>query len=1096
MSPPVEKLTLLGSATPVSVDLPWQLLPGKMQQALSGLDANADGDLTLGLDHSSGAELIYGQKSFHQLYRLLWGFAGVAPHNDRYKDRASLPDRSQAIEKIQDEIFQKKVLPLLGKNPSAEQYRSAQQILELSGDFRHLHSLGIQAWGDYVRSKNIAYVQVAEHLQGSARRFASEVREGLKLFDDIQIELEKIRPVLDKAEQKEFLRDIQRPYLIAGSQSPITADVPKLKNDGVVYFSVAVPKRYVEISKKRGEEVEASLLNYFNSVETLWAQIPADDPDRGGKKFSLAAQHVELDRPGPQDDPIDETSSFHIDQERLSRTLFKDHPMVYYRVGFRMPTAKAALGKQRIRPLDLLLELAPSKKGEEGRRRSIPRAFVLQDLSAGISRTLLISDTHMMEREWEIQPVMVTSLLNALAEGDKAAGEQAEAVDRFYLPNNELVLGLLEATNQRYQAGEVDRVILTGDLIDSVNDPITTESLAYGKTNVRTAAWILSTLQAPLHVVTGNHDHVGPTKPKSINSGNFVFQNSLRKLFEEHYDGYRYSGSLVWNALKRIATRPCPKGNDACFLWHTFQDTTSDGLHSTPADAFLVHQLKNSPYESYGFSIGHGNRLFGWPTEDEHLNYSYYLVEEAEDPVRQDILKRGVQYLKKIAPNGKGPQPKNFIAWLREMETAQSQGWRVMPFGHYPVFARDYKNDFQEVDMMSPRTAWAVRQTAYYYRFAEAGPVMPIFIAGHEHHYEVTVFDFDFMVLAKLLHAERHGHPDFTDEQLKKHLQEEAEKLKAKYLEEMKKILADPKEKDIYEKLDDLRHEWHLDDIIITQSVGEAGANGYPDPLVAEFNRDSVAFGKKYGTLFLTVPAAGPPSDSSTGSMRLNAHPVGRLTLDSYFHRIGPDQSFIQAKGSDLEAFRKTWWEEARAWDPAMEIAPFSPHKGKTKIKTIGPRGYREKSEWEFLPLVYQYPKKKLGLNLNFETTYGYLDQEFKTGLSLGGELRYPLAKRPNLILGGPNYLSVGGKYNFLNREPGAFVGLDWGLLRTDLSADKAGEGDWYFGGRALLHSVLPGEPGIGLAASVSPDGDWRLTANLNLSLTIFTRRPRDRFSR
>ncbi len=1091
---PVDRLTILLANRRLSFDIPFDTFPDGMQSRLDALDSNDDGEITYTPEPGGSAEVVHSNDSFDQLYRLLWGYAGASPHNERFKDRATLPSRSTAIQTLQKEVFETAVSLLIKKDSKPEDFQLAKRTLELSGDYANLHAVGLIAWGRWVKTKDLAYARVAEDFQISAMRHASALRSGYSHFPLIEQELGRIRPVLDEAETKLFSLQTQQPYLLAGPKSPITADLEILSSGGQVFFAVAVPERWIKTVRKRGEAVPEALRHYFNSIEAPSIRRSAFQDSADGKEFPLIATTVEEDLAGPEDDRLDRQSSYHLDQRRLNRTLFKGKKMVYYRVGFELPAAEKSLDARRLARFDLILRMTPSKNGEAGRVREIPNCFVLQNLSEGPSRTLILSDTHVTQREWETVPVMATSLMQDAEAGNAAAADQAEEIERFFQPTNELVIGALESGNEAFRHGKIDRVFVTGDLVDNVNAPVSTELLNYHDTNVRTSDWIFSRTEAPFYAVSGNHDHVGPPRPLSKNPRNFVFVEGLKKLYEEHYDGHRFSGSLLWNAIKRISTRPCPDGDDACFVLHTLQDTYSDGLHDTPNDPFLTQFLRNAPYETFGFHVGHGVRLFGWPTEDEHLNYGYYLIEEAEDPVREDLLERGVQYLKKLSPYGKGPQPENFVAWLQELRAAQENGWKVVPFGHYPAFARDFDKKYEELDTMTPRTAWAVRQVSFYYRFTGKGEVLPLAIAGHVHHYEAAVFDFEFLVLAKLLHSERHQHLEWTDEQLEGHLEEEAEKLKAQYLEEVGKVLAAPEPDSVYEKLEELRKKWHLDDIMVTRRVGKLGSDGLPDPLVEEFNQDSLAFTKKYGTLFLNSPAAGPPSQSSTGAVVRENRADGSLKVELRFHRLTHDQQFKEVSGKKLAAFRKAWWQEVRDWDPAMEMKDFQALPSKTKVETIGPRGYREKASWEFLPLIYQYSKKKVGLNLNLQSGYGYVNGEFRPSLSVGGELRLPLANRANLTVGGPNYLALGGGYDFLKKEPSAFAGLDFGLLRTDFTVEFPQGGDAVMGGRALFHSILPGEAGISLAAGSDLEGNWRATANLNLSLTLFTRRPRDRF--
>ena len=119
---PVRYLTVILEDSRVSVEIPWETFPKKMQRELDALDVNDDHQITytplkgcapkfekkqsgdLNSEDSGGphvdqdicslSEVVHSDDSYIKLYRLLWGYAGASPYNDRWTNRATLKMRT------------------------------------------------------------------------------------------------------------------------------------------------------------------------------------------------------------------------------------------------------------------------------------------------------------------------------------------------------------------------------------------------------------------------------------------------------------------------------------------------------------------------------------------------------------------------------------------------------------------------------------------------------------------------------------------------------------------------------------------------------------------------------------------------------------------------------------------------------------------------------------------------------------------------------------------------------------------------------------------------------------------------------------------
>ncbi len=1057
---------------PVTVDLPWDQFPAASQQELDALDTDHDGTLTYvpafgGPPAGSSTEVQHANGTGDRLNRILWGLEWVSPNNNRSLDRATLPDRMRQIQTLQNTVYDKVVLPLLGDRMDPAKWREAQRILSEDGDYAHLYRLAQIARARYDSSKDIEFLRIAESMLLAAKRYASRVRDGrLNYYKGIEAELGQINPALDKADRSDFQTDTQSPYLLAAPGSPITADLSTLqKEDGMVWFGVAVPQSFVTANQK---DLNTAIANYFNNDSSVALRSSAFKDATGSQEFRMTAVRVEKDNPGSADDPIDAQSSYHLDQARLNRTVFAGQTMTYFRVGFRMDKPSEALDAKTLRKFDIAL-----KHGQ--RTRTVPGGFVLQNRANQTSRDVFASDVHVSERDQEIVRIMADSLrsLAARYETDgiqpdqvSTLRNQAEEVERFYESVNEQPEAALEQWNESYRNGEIDRVFLAGDLADFVNIAATLERQGYRSTNIRRLREILGRIEAPLYVVSGNHDHHGYPFPLSLHLRNFIYNEGLRDLYGPHYDDHRFPKDNIryFDGVKGLL--PISSSGDG-WVSDVLSELSADDPFGPRNDDFLGHEMREiGIYETYGVGLGNGFRVFAWPTETEHFNYARYLLEEVHDPVNPAILNGIAEYVGKQHVNGKGPRPETFIAFLREMEAAQKNGQRLILMGHYPTFfaGEGPEQTPDAVDTLRGDAAWAVRLAAWYYRRSNGESVMPLSIAGHVHQYAESDFTLHFQDTA----------------------QEE------KFRKELGGILAKKNASNIFDELHHLRHSWDLDNRIAIRRIQEAGSDGFPGPIMKDLNNDSHAYCKKQGTAFLTLPTVGIPTEEDSGYVVVTTQPDGRIAVAPKFIRVGPRANIVTADGPQLEAYRKARWNEVRDWDPSRTIPAFQAHSSPTAITTTGPGTPGKQTHWGLLPLVYQYPLNKLSLgataSVGTNLRYGGFDW------MVGGTFFVPTSHTINTVWGGPNYPIFEANYWNQTKDLGLKIGANTGLLDLSARVDRVTRGDPFLGGEIYFHGPFP-HLGLVMSAMSTVHGEWIGFFGLRLDQSVITYRMPQHFN-
>ncbi|HSA58251.1 MAG TPA: hypothetical protein VLJ37_01025 [bacterium] len=1063
MSTPVRRLSISHPDLdhPVDVPLPWDNLPAAYQSILDDLDANDDGEVSYS-PIEGGATAVLPVEAHHadgsaaRLQQVLWGVARTYPANSRDGDRVTLTDRTRQIQTLQDQVFDNVVLPLLGDRRNIGRWRAALRLLSETGDYRHLYRLGVMARSQTANQTD--FLRLSESLLLAAKRIAAPVRAArTQDFQGIVNELSEVQAALDAADRADFQRDARSPYLLAAPGSPISANLADLEREnGTVTFAVAVPQAFIDAHPT---DLDRAIADSLNTDGGVFARRSVFQDQNDGVERRLTAVSVERDAPGSADDPIGATSSFHLDHGRLGRTVFRGRPMTYFRVNFRLENPPEALGGRPIRKFDLVI-----RRGET--TRTVPGSFVLQNMANTTSRDVFASDLHINERDYEIVRVMRSSLLS-LANRYETDGilpdqvpilrSQAEEVERFYESVNERIEAAVDQWNEDYRAGRIHRVFLAGDLVDFVNIAGTLERQGYRGTNLRRFQEILGRLEAPMLVVSGNHDHHGYRFPLSLHRRNFINAGGLQNLYEMHYDTHRFPNSVLYfEGVKGLL--PSSSSGDG-WISDVIRELSADNPFGPVNDDFLDHHMRElGTYETYGTGLGNGFRVFAWPTETEHFNYARYLLEEVHDPVAPGVIDGIAQYVGRQHVNGKGPRPETFIAFLRELEAARSSGQRLILMGHYPPFFAGEGPDQtpDAADSLRGDAAWAVRLASWYYRRPNGEAVMPLAVSGHVHHYGESDFRFHFSDAAE----------------------------EARFRTGLGNILQRKNAGSIFDDLHQLRHDWDLDNRIEIRRVQDPGSDGLPGPIMRDFNANSSSYCRQRGTAFVNLPSVGVPSEDGSGYLVLTTNPGGSVETQLKFYRMAHDGRPVRALGRDLEGFRRGRWNEDRAWDASRTMPAFAAHTQPTAVTTSGPGVPGSQPHWDFFPIVYQYPRGKIALTLD-----GGLEWDARSGRvsgMIGGQLLFPTTHHIHTVIGGPNYFAMGAEYSGLSNDLRVRIGLDWGLPTTYLTVNRLTSGNPAYGGEIFFHGIFP-HAGLTVWGESTRDADWAAGLGLRLTLPLVT---------
>lgn len=967
-----------------------------------------------------------------------------------------------------------------------ERIEAARRILELTADFRHLFDLS-QFFYDQAmapsmtEAENERFLLAAEDFAFLAMRFASRTWEGQQQYvNRLHDHLWKVQLPLQVLHEKKHLDQIAKPYVLASMGTPMTATESQLKGTegGAVFFSVAVPLSWIEDWDKRGINHETVIRDYFNQEQQMFLR-PAVFMDQSvDQTYALKAVVVQRDRPGPDDDMYGGVFSQHVDQARLSRTLFNNEPRLFYYVGFVLTDpAKAAelLQNRDIKKFDLLL----MQRGSAF--RNINGGFVVQKDNIPEITDWYLGDPHVKRDDWlNIR----TMALGMLAEAEKdsllqlpAEKQRAlEEINRFYTSINDRLIGYLELAEQAYRDGRKHRDFLLGDITDYMNVALTLQKQGYYLTNVRLFIWMIERYEGILYTISGNHDHHGRKYPDGLSPRNFFIGKYLRP-YLKYADAIRFpdTGGDNTDGLKALFTRATEDGDDDVGFFG-FMSTLIGELYAKNEfekrnDDFLAPFIENvGQLETFSFKLGNGFRIFMWPTENEDFNYMLFLLKHAPRPRRKSVAHGIDLYLNKQHASGKGPRPENIVAMIRVAEEAwKNKEWLILA-GHFPPFFKgDGPNGLPDTeDALQLPSALVVRLVQWYYRGSDGRPTLRLSMAGHTHEYSETVFDIYFEDVGK----------------------------KSRFRTQLGNILREANPKTIVSELWNLSREWDLPKRMHIRRVTEPGKNGFPGPLAQASNRGELNLPLAITTSALagSLPAYHVVKTKSDGSMKIDMHLLHERA----------DGLLTETPASLLTYFEQQRRSALQNWDPelAAKIEPHhQPKDGEAPLEFKYPEISNE-DRWDAFPMVYAYAGNS-EIGLHYQLDLGY---DFRRGFEVRNNisLLFPASDQINPIFGGPNYWFLGFSHYLHVDKPDDSLrhradllqikgGLNTGIWSPAFTvgyriSDNAVE----FGTEQCLEPPIPFLPKPCLSARVDQRGEPFFGITLGTGFTTATYRYND----
>lgn len=1046
-----------------TVEIPWDGLTPSMRRRLEVMDINRDGELTVSLGTSPAdrtAEVNFSNNTGPALSRLFWAYSGPNPWNNRQRDRSTLEARRLQMRRLGREVYTGVVGPLLADTNNRNRWQEAERALAITADSGFLLSTGLRA----------ADLDVRENFLLSALRFASRIPWfydyfgplGENQLGPIDRELNAINPLLDARDQDEFHRDISHPYVMATMGSPITAEVADM-SPGEVFAEVAVPVSFFQGATGVQDRIE-TVRRYLNDTARVRLRPSVFRGQREEGEYPLRTGRIFYDAPGPNDDRIDRQSSFHTNQVLLNENFFH-HDMVYFQVGFRFENSArealaALLAGRPIRKFDLVLTRPSSSGGDQ----VLEGSFVLQDMNTRTTRTVDASDTHISDRESRIVSETLRHMRDNLLLHPENEAVMAE-IERFYHSANERVLAAIEDWNDLYRRGEADRVHINGDLADFVNTASTLQNSPYRSTNMRQLIWILSRLEAPLYVESGNHDPHAHPYPISVECRSLRRLPSLCSHYEEAYDAFHFTGSLVFNAVLGLIPANYNGSLDAGL--RIFSQIYRTNPYANRNDSALVHHWQRLGInENYGIGVG-AFRFYSIKSGPEDFSYYNHLYARVPAPRRRNTIRAFSQYVLGRRVNSIGPTEEEFTALVYEVQAARLRGQRMIPRLHYPVFASGQGPDqtHNNADALRDPVSRAFRLLIWHYTFPNSNtPVIPLVIAGHTHVYEETDFSFAF--------------PSQTDEtRLHRELEAIFSGLDPLPLDTLEERMADLHAGDgiipigdppvfrpispegtwlIYDRLDALWNRWHLNSRLNLRSVSRPGVEGIPSPVAMAIANNQG--NEKSSTLFINTPALGPEGLNGNGYLILETGPNGTIRPSFRFIRERPDGEVVVRNGIERNDFLQEAWEEDHAWDPSLPVLRSTILTTPTQPSVH--RAHEEPTHraLEFFPLVCAYPLGDVCLNIHAGFTRNLTtgENEVPVGLSL----QIPVSNRPNPAFTlSPNYLYISPYVDLNSGRLGILGCSNHGRFTGCLDASDFRSDNFSLGGRLMLGHGLPRFP-------------------------------------
>lgn len=1084
MAASVRALVFVGSAGKTVVPLPpWETFSESARRALQRLDANGDGELVAsdvpGADARRGSESreveVRRGPTADELGRVLFHYGRLNHHNHRVSDRATRDERKAGLTAFQQAIFDRVVRPVWGEDPgqrkgrlSAGDLAGIRRVLSVSADFARLYGMAVIAMGavdpkigrsdrDYAAAE-LEILRTAEGMLIDALAFAAKAGvhgSEAEYVRKIQEALRALDPVLDRADKNSFRTASQLPYLLAAEMTPVMLKRSDLQRGLSIEIGVAVSPGFARAARDQG--LDGAVLRYFRENPPLLRPSRPDDHHEA-RTVSLSALHVEKDGPGPQGD-----RGFYNDPARSDRTTFlgaiqegRPAPMEYFRVRFLAgPKLASALDGLPSRAFDIL---DPRPAG-----RVIERGFLLQDdVVARPVRLSVFTDPHVSMKALLASGAMQEAI-RAEAEKAQEKGEMAEyerlqdlaqAVDRFYVHNFHGLDALFRKFDEEHRAGRIRFAVSLGDNVDYVRIQDSLVGVPeFRDTNYRLLRHLFRNRGVPILGTEGNHGDRAVCHIWSEYPENFPLAPRLQgehQLYRDYFGPYPSHAmggpeDRLIAMVRSFVRDPLSRETD----WVPYMLDEGKGRNgSKPKDGFTSHYFREfGPLQNVAYDVGHGTTLVLLRTESENFNLSG-LLKETKDPV--SVLRQ----LMKTIVSSTGPKPEAFVFLLDRLNEAKARSGQVVLMGHHGFFNL-FKNRDGSLETRAPEgTPFAadavagtasdlLRLIAWYY-----GKTLPLVLSGHVHDPQELRFTFDLST-------------------------GEAERLRAELKLLFEKPSAEPRR--LFEETERLYREYRLNDRIRIHSVVRAGRNGWPGPILEDFNRDSRTSAPKFPNVFYSLPNAGIPSPedmvgSQLGYATLTVHPDGRLQLENRFFELDENGALAETDGRGLESFRLERWRKAREWDPEFRyLAPFRPRTRPTAMLELSSRPDRKDALGSLLaelkPPVLCPPGADWCLlaGAEFGAELFYNPKPSWVGVDARLIVNFLSVRKlwdgAGLI---PEHLQMDLGYNVVQNAWAAALGAKWGVVSVFFNAGKITEDQLRLGAELRLHSrtlmeLLPG---------------------------------------
>jgi hypothetical protein len=1130
---PVNSVTIYqADGTAVAIDLPWELFSEAAQDELQNLDTDGSGELSYDIssDAWQDSELNSENQSKTTFFRLFWALQGTSPQNNFPLDLGSSAARQLVTSEIQNKVYQEVVLTSLDTDTKPQAFSAAKQTLMTFADAPHLYDLASTLIDDYwipLQETDLElardYLEVAEECLLECQRIAARIPwqnsgEGdSNLLKASTESLRNIGIILDTCEAKDFSNAIKDFYLMPASFAPTTLNINS-DGSGSVSIRVAVPE---------GKNPD-DLVSYFNGASPITYRAHGDN---AGTEHRLVATSCVKEADSTYN-RSDNSSLIH--EDTLNNKLFGDtkHARQFYHVVFNVENAAASLKGKETGKFDLVI------KPQGGRERVVEGGLVLQDKAGKDVRIAFASDVHVTERDYFTVADMVASL-NGLNDPKLSPEDQRAYVDRigrFYQSLNENVEALVEQWNDSYQKGDIDRVVIAGDLADYINIAFNANHKNYRETNFRRLHHILSKVEAPISIKPGNHDfHILPFALSQHTRG--LYQDpELESLLAEHSDKEQFgtSGTVRLTIYSLASLLPRYKTNinlddnpeDGHVVGHFFFNA---GLEAVAEDSFTYpfadgmtpyyQRFEHNEADLTRFGGVDGTYLFQWDTKTEHFNADLWRFEEIPNPAFVNFWRGVAVYATKQRVNGKGPRPETILYFMKTANEVREQGGDMVVSEHYPPFTVGSSAADQTpfaADALNGPPNWALRLATYYHRHGnvpgEGDPVIDVVVSGHIHMW--GEYDFYFSFADELdshlgkwdlsaeagqdLRAAFNAGLDDVEQVITKYGLEEyrseiiedcraANIRKAQFDEELTTLFTsvnngeyDKKPKHLMHDVKDIWYDWNLGDRTVTRRVLDT-SQGYPGGIGQDFNLDSEAYGEDHGTLFINLPASGPSKEPTY--VVLTAHADGSKELDAYSYFLRPDGTMLSGSSTELPQMRQELNAENASWkqshgDEANDV--FEGDTGSSKPLVAGPLPSRRFTTDPF-PVITQ--AGELGLEFTVAPSWQLGEQEsvLPSDTLIGGQLTFPLSEHHSSLLGF-NSIFLSAQYAVNEQDWQIGGGLDLGavnpIVRTTTEFDELTVGARLFGSSAVFVPALIPTATIkdGGLESVGLSAQWRLT--------------------